>query len=87
MTGKTFEIDQRTNYKEWEQLLIKKHSKEEVLIARKKAKNFNSDLKQFNRYKSVLKGLAPKTLDDFQSIKYGDKIAYNELKKRYMKVR
>ena len=87
LTNKTFEIDQRTNYKEWEQLLIKKHSKEEVLIARKKAKNFNSDLKQFNRYKSTLKGSAPNTLDDFQSIKYGDKIAYNELKKRYMKAR
>ena len=87
INNEIMEIDQRTNYKQWEEMLIKKHSKKEVEIARKKAKSFNEDMKQFNRYKRALKSSMPNTVDDFQSIKYGDVSAYNELKKRYLKAR
>lgn len=83
VTGKTMTIDQRTNYAEWEKLLIERHGKQDVETAKKKVKNYNADLNQFRRYKNVLKDDVPNTLDDFQTLKYGDKHAYEAMVKKY----
>lgn len=83
VTGKTMDISQRTNYKEWEQMLIKKHGKADVEKVKKMVKNHKVDLNQLRRYKNVLKDDAPKTLDEFQKIKYGDLKEYERLKKLY----
>lgn len=87
ITNKRMEIKKRTNYQEWEDMLIKRHGKQDVEIAKKKVKNYNADLSQFRRYKNVLKDDAPKTLDDFQTLKYGDKQAYEAMKKRYRELK
>lgn len=87
VTGKTMNISQRTNYEEWENMLIKKHGKADVEKAKKMIKNHKSDLNQFRRYKNVLKNDAPKTLDDFQVIKYSSKAEYEKLKKMYRELR
>lgn len=88
LTGKTFTINQRDNYKAWEQMLIKKHSKLEVDAFRLKVKNLKVDTDQFKRYKSVLGDqLTYKTIGDFQTMKYLDKATYNKLKKLYAKTR
>ena len=87
ITNKRMEIKKRTNYQEWEDMLIKRHGKQDVEIAKKKVKNYNADLNQFRRYKNVLKDDAPKTLDDFQTLKYGDKQAYEAMKKRYRELK
>ena len=81
--GKAMTIDQRTNYKQWEDMLIKKHGKRNVEVARKKAKSYTADLNQVRRYKNVLKDDAPKTLDEFQELKYNSKTVYEEMKKKY----
>lgn len=87
VTGETMKIAQRTNYKEWERMLVEKHGKADVERAKKMIKNHKPDLNQFRRYKNVLKEDAPKTLDEFQEIKYGNKSTYAELKKRYRELR
>lgn len=87
ITGETMDISQRTNYKEWEKMLIKKHGKSDVEKAKKMIKNHKADLNQFRRYKNVLKDKAPKTLDEFQEIKYSNQTEYEKLKKLYREVR
>lgn len=87
ITGKTMTIEQRTNYKGWEELLIKKHGKADVDKAKKKVKNYTADLNQFRRYKNVLKDDAPNTLDEFQTLKYGDKQAYEAMIKKYREMK
>lgn len=75
ITGKEMNITQKTNYTDWEKMLIEKHGKRNVEVARKKAKSYTADLNQFRRYKNVLKDDAPKTLDEFQELKYNSKTA------------
>ena len=87
VTGETMQIAQRSNYKDWEQKLISKHGKTSVERAKKMIKNHKADLNQFRRYKNVLKEDAPKTLDDFQNIKYSNKVEYEKLKKLYRELR
>lgn len=83
ITGKEMNITQKTNYTDWEKMLIEKHGQRNVEVARKKAKSYTADLNQFRRYKNVLKDDAPKTLDEFQELKYNSKTAYEEMKKKY----
>lgn len=86
LAKKTFEIDQRTNYKEWEEMLTKRHGKEEIETFRKKVKNLTADIKQFNRYKAALGDeFTYKTVDDFQNVKYADPSVYEKLKDLYAK--
>lgn len=88
ITGERFEISHSDSYKKWEKMLIDRHGKEDLKLARKKVNNFNSDLKQFNRYKKVLsENDMPKTLDDFQSIKYENTFKYEELKRIYLQLK
>lgn len=87
VTGETMQIAQRSNYKDWEQKLIAKHGKPRVERAKKMIKNHKADLNQFRRYKNVLKEDAPKTLDEFQEIKYSNKSEYEKLKKLYRELR
>ena len=87
ITGKEMTIDQRTNYREWEEMLVKKHGEHHVETAKKKIKNYKSDMNQFRRYKNVLKDVAPNTFDAFQELKYDDLSAYEALKKRYREMR
>lgn len=86
ITGERFEISHADSYKKWEQMLIDRHGKKDLALARKKVKNFNTDLEQFNRYKKVLEDEVPKTLDEFQDIKYQDSIKYEEFKKKYLQL-
>ena len=88
ITGKQIEISHADSYKKWEQMLIDQHGKEDLKLARKKVKNFNADLAQLNRYKSVIgTENIPKTLDDFQDMKYNEDKNYNELKSLYRDVK
>lgn len=84
ISGKRFEISHADSYKKWEQMLIDQHGKEDLQLARKKVKNFNANLEQFNRYKSVIgPENTPKTLDDFQDMKYNEGRDYKLIKTDY----
>ena len=87
ISGERFEISHASSYEKREQMLIDRHGKEDLNLARKKVENFNADVEQFNRYKKVLeKDGFSNTLDDFQDIKYSDSAKYEELKKKYLQL-
>lgn len=50
---------------------------------KRKVKNYKTDLAQFRRYSKVIKKDIPKTLDEFQNIKYKNAELWKELKKKY----
>lgn len=84
ISGERFEVSHADSYKKWEQMLIDQHGKEDLQLARKKVKNFNADLKQFNLYKTVIcSENMPKTLDDYQDMKYNDGRDYKLTKADY----
>ena len=53
---------------------------------RTKAINGGADKEQFTRYKEVLGDIAPKNMDAFQKLKYGDDDGWNVLKQQYRTV-
>lgn len=78
LTGKP-ETIQGMTYTEWE-AKNKAENPEAWELYQKKSQNRASDKKQYADFKSVLGGSAPKSLDDFQSIKYNDHEKWAELK-------
>lgn len=87
ITGERFEVFHSISYKKWEQMLINRHGRQDLALARKKVRNFNYDLEQFNRYKKVSEdGDMFKTLDDFQNIKCGNADQYEALLKKYRRL-
>lgn len=88
ISGERFEISHADSYEKWEQMFIDRHGKEDLKLVRKKVKNFNADLSQLNRYKSIIgTDNTPKTLDDFQNMKYNEDKNYSELKSLYRDVK
>lgn len=82
ISNKTFSISQSDGYKKWEELLLAKHGQANFDLQKKKVKQYKVDLIQFNKYRKILgKDLLPKTLDDFQNLKYTDKEKWNEILK------
>ena len=80
-TGKNVLIDEMT-YDEWEQW--KKSEDPEVWeLYQKKSQNYSADKKQFEKYKKRLGKNAPKSVDDFQEIKYNNPEKYSTLKEHY----
>lgn len=71
---------QYESFEEWK----KDHSTPEVELQLKKEKNLTSDKKQYSRYKTLLgKGNLPKTLADFQELKYENPEMYSFVKLDY----
>lgn len=68
-TGRTETVPANMTYKQWYDQKVKGHPDAE--LNEKKIKHQSADKKQYQRYKDVFKDDAPKTLDDFQNMKYG----------------
>ena len=84
VTGKTMTIKQSTTYKEWEKMLLDRNGKVNIEIAKKKVKNYRSDLAQFNKYKSIIgSDNIPNSFDKFQEMKYNDGSEWEQLKDNY----
>ena len=79
-TGKTVLVEDMT-YKEWKEKYVKEHGQKDFDLKQKSTQNMKADVEQYNKYKSVLGKNAPKTLEEFQKIKYNDNEYY-----RYMKL-
>jgi len=72
------------SYQEWHKNYIENNP--ERLINEKMIKNKSSDVRQHKKYKRILGDEAPKTLEDFQKLKYNDVSQWN-LFKDYTKSR
>lgn len=80
--GKSVLVD-NISYEDWKKKYIKEHSQEEFDFKQKKAQNLKTDREQYNKYKSLLGKNAPKTLEEFQRIKYNDSEYYQYMKLDY----
>ncbi len=77
--GNTIYVDDMT-YEEWKEKFIEEEGQEEWDYYEKSAKNLKSDKKQYKEYKKVLGENAPKSLEEFQKLKYTDSEGWDSLK-------
>ncbi|MGN1319000.1 MAG: minor capsid protein, partial [Lachnospirales bacterium] len=68
------------NYKEWKEKFIKDKGQQTWDYYEKSTKNKIADQEQFDRYKDILGKNAPKTLEEFQKIKYNDSEIWSQFK-------
>lgn len=78
VTGKPVIVSADMSYKEWYDKHVRGNAKAEV--NEKAVRNLSSDKKQFERYRKLLGREMPKTLEEFQNIKYTDTHNYGLLK-------
>ena len=79
-TGRTETVPASMTYKQWYDEKVRGHPDAE--LNEKKIKHQSADKKQYQRYKDVLEDDAPKTLDDFQNMKYTESEKWEKLKKK-----
>ena len=71
-TGKNYIVEEM-DYKEWYQkCVVDKYGEQKAETFQKMIKNKASDRKQLNKFKEVLGKESPKTLKDFQELKYNN---------------
>ncbi|WP_051196308.1 minor capsid protein [Clostridium cadaveris] len=82
-TGKNYIVEDM-DYKEWYQkCVVDKYGEQKAETFQKMIRNKASDRKQFNKFKEVLGKDSPKTLKDFQELKYNDIEEFRKLKELY----
>ena len=69
-TGKGITVPGDMKYRDWYKKFVEGHP--QALAREKAVKNKAADREQFRRYRAVLGENVPKTLDDFQKLKYTD---------------
>lgn len=80
--GKSYYIPANYDYKKWYEFMCS-DDKAKYQLARIKHKNRANDKKRYEKYKEVLGSKAPKTLEEYQNIKYNDDVRYEKLKDNY----
>lgn len=81
-TGETVYIDDMS-YKEWKEKFVKEEGQQAWDLYEKGAKNKGADKEQYKKYKAVLGKNAPKSLEEFQKLKYNDNEEWEDLKSRF----
>lgn len=84
--GKTYWTDSHLTYKEWMEQYVNVDSnfKKDYDFKRKSNENRSADKKQFDKYQEILGAKnAPKTLEEFQKMKYTNGNKWEDLKKVY----
>ena len=79
--GKVYYVPEDMKYHEWYDKYVKGNPDE--LLAEKKHKNRHADKKQYENYKKVLGKEVPRSLDEFQELKYTDNKKWELLKDFY----
>lgn len=85
--GKTYYIPSNIKYNEWLEKYVYSdpEAKKAFELDIKMNKNKSADYKQYNRYRDVLGREAPKTLVEFQELKYTNAEEWKKLKENYAK--
>lgn len=80
-TGKTYLVSADTTYEEWKKELDQRFGEGYSATKRKMVQNRAKDSKQYQNYLSVLgKENMPKSLDEFQNLKYNNGDEWDDLK-------
>lgn len=82
-TGKGYQVPSDTTYQQWKEMQDAKYGAGTVDKERKKRYNYTADKEQLQRYRSVLGKDAPRSIADFQALKYDNPDAYNDLSGYY----
>ena len=82
-TGETYYVPDNMTYKDWKRKQDELYGAGTVDKKRKMAYNESVDKSQFARYKDRLGADAPRSLKDFQKIKYDEPTSYDDLKGYY----
>ena len=85
-TGESYKLPKDITYKEWKALQDEAYGHEFVDKTRKYEYNKNTDMLQFERYKSVIGDVVPDNFEDFQKIKYESPDTWEKLKYQYRTV-
>ena len=83
--GNVYKVPADMQYPQWYEKHILPYTKER--IAEMKYKNGTADAKQWARYRQVLGGNVPSTLDKFQNMKYTDLDEWIDIKRDYRQTR
>lgn len=84
INGQTMTINGDTTYDEWMDRLKENYSDQEIELQKKKIKNAAKDNADYRSLKRVLgKRNVPKTLDEYQNIKYNKSSEWESLKDHY----
>lgn len=78
--GNTYKVPSNMKYDDWYKKYVASDPK--AVLTEKYMQNIYTDKKQFEKYKGLLGEDAPKTLEDFQNIKYND----SDLWKKYVSI-
>lgn len=82
LTNRSYDVPDNMKYKEWYDKYIKNNP--EALLEEKKWKNKNTDNKQYRKYRKVLGKEAPKSLKEFQNLRYNNLKEWDILKEKYL---
>ncbi len=83
-TGKNYLVPGDMNYQDWyDKFVVDKYGKDKANTLEKMTRNKSGDRKQFNKFKEALEKESPKTLKDFQELKYNNSDEYRNLQIRY----
>lgn len=83
VTGKSYHVPSNTTYKQWKEMQDAQYGAGTVDKQRKKRNNYMADKEQLGRYRAVLGKDAPRTIADFQTLKYDTPDGYATLKVKY----
>ncbi len=86
LNGNTFYVPADTTYEQWKQMQDGKYGDRSVDKSRQITYNKSADLKQYEKYKKVLKENAPIDFAEFTRIKYNDILTWKNLKYQYRTV-
>ena len=81
--GKGYQVPSNTTYKQWKEMQDAKYGAGTVDKERKKRINYTADKEQLGKYRAVLGKEAPRTIADFQTLKYDTPDSYAALKVKY----
>lgn len=84
LSNKKMEVPASMSYNEWHNKYVKNNP--EASLEKKKQNNRNIDKKQYEKYKEVLEKESPKSLKEFQELKYNGSEKWDNLKAQYKKL-
>lgn len=82
-SGERFTLPKDTTYEQWKKMQDEKYGAGTVDKMRKMEYNKKADMAQFERYREQLGADAPKTFEEFQTLKYDGPAKWAEVKRQY----
>lgn len=87
VTGKTYIVPGDMNYEEWhKKFVVNKYGENKSQAMENMIKNKSYDKAQLKKYRKVLGKESPKSLKEFQELKYNNSNRYGEMKSLYENV-